>query len=111
MMRVLTPTARMTQWLVFLRPKRSTRGRPAVYQRGVFTNTCLFVCWRHDWLWGLFMNTLFVNTFMFTFVYLSHLVNTSLCDFVTFDVNAIFFKDLLPKRCKTGKRKTSERRS
>ena len=25
------------------------------------------------------MNTLFVNTFMFTFVYLSHLVNTSLC--------------------------------
>ena len=24
------------------------------------------------------MNTLFVNTFMFTFVYLSHLVNTSL---------------------------------
>ena len=54
------------------------QGRPAVYKRGVFTNTCLFVCWRHAWLWGLFMNTLFVNTFMFTFVYLSHLVNTSL---------------------------------
>ena len=64
--------------MVFLRPKRSNRGRPAVYKQALFTNTCLFVCWRHAWLWGLFMNTLFVNTFMFTFVYLSHLVNTSL---------------------------------